>query len=117
MYGQYVPFVSFCLTLMHDVQAFNTHTTDVYNSSIFQEKAEEASSFFSELSPYVGGRALQLSNMVRSSPANGPLSSLEVLTGDLSGMYVEIHRKEPTYEYQSCSITIGLRLHECPVHP
>ncbi|EPT00307.1 hypothetical protein FOMPIDRAFT_1163334 [Fomitopsis schrenkii] len=43
--------------------AFNTHTTDVYNSSIFQEKAKESSSFFSELSPYVGGRALQLSNM------------------------------------------------------
>lgn len=46
-------------------QAFNSHTTSVYNSSIFQEKAKEASSFFSELSPYVGGRALQLSNMVR----------------------------------------------------
>ena len=89
MYGQCVLFVSFCQTLMVGMQAFNTHTTDVCNSSIFQEKAEEASSFFSELSPYVGGRALQLSNMVRSSPTNDPLSSLEVLTGNLSGMYVE----------------------------
>ena len=61
------------MVLMLGEQAFNTHTTNVYNSSIFQEKAKEASSFFSELSPYVGGRALQLSNMVRSSAPRIPV--------------------------------------------
>ncbi|KAH9922608.1 histidine phosphatase superfamily [Fomitopsis serialis] len=46
-----------------DCTAFNTHTTTVYNSSIFQAKTDQASEFFSELSPYVGGRSLKLSNM------------------------------------------------------
>ncbi|KZT67111.1 phosphoglycerate mutase-like protein [Daedalea quercina L-15889] len=49
-----------------DCTAFNTHTTTVYNSSLFQAKAEAASLFFSALSPYVGDRSLQLSNMVGS---------------------------------------------------
>ncbi|TFY56646.1 hypothetical protein EVJ58_g7511 [Rhodofomes roseus] len=66
---QYVPINSvspnedITLDSTDQCKAFTTHTTTVYNSSIFQAKQEEAASFFSELSPYVGGRSLELDNM------------------------------------------------------
>lgn len=101
---------------MHGMQAFNTHTTNVYNSSIFQEKAKEASSFFSELSPYVGGRALQLSNMVRSPPSKDMSSTLEVLTQTFSGTCVESFIETDMPLDVKHNTSIGLRLHERPVY-
>ena len=87
------------MVLMLGEQAFNTHTTNVYNSSIFQEKAKEASSFFSELSPYVGGRALQLSNMVSFFCAKDP--SLDSTYGGVQWNVRSTHSPEKhAYEHQ-----------------
>lgn len=42
---------------------FNTHTTDFYNSSVFQEMAEQSAPFLDSLPPYLNGRSVQLENM------------------------------------------------------
>ncbi|PCH40370.1 phosphoglycerate mutase-like protein [Wolfiporia cocos MD-104 SS10] len=46
-----------------DCTAFSQRTESFYNSSMFAEKAKESAAFLDELSPYVGGRSVELSNM------------------------------------------------------
>lgn len=45
-------------------QTFLSRAQELYNSTLFQEVSEEASAFFAELPPYVGGRPIELQNAV-----------------------------------------------------
>jgi hypothetical protein len=47
------------------MQTFTNNTKALYASSAFAQKEEEAASFLSDVSPYVGGRPTSLENMVR----------------------------------------------------
>ncbi|KAG2144189.1 histidine phosphatase superfamily [Suillus bovinus] len=42
---------------------FDTHTTDFYQSSVFQEMAAQSAPFLDSLPPYLNGRSVQLENM------------------------------------------------------
>ncbi|EIW81249.1 phosphoglycerate mutase-like protein [Coniophora puteana RWD-64-598 SS2] len=46
-----------------DCNTFDDHTTAFYNSTAFQQKAQESADFLNALKPYLGGRSNSLQNM------------------------------------------------------
>ncbi|KAG9315539.1 histidine phosphatase superfamily [Chiua virens] len=46
-----------------DCNTFDTHTTDFYNSAVFQQMAEQSAAFLDLLPPYLDGRSVSLENM------------------------------------------------------
>ncbi|KAG6375977.1 histidine phosphatase superfamily [Boletus reticuloceps] len=48
-----------------DCNTFDTHTTDFYNSQLFQQMTKQSAAFLKLLPPYVDGRTVSLQNMVR----------------------------------------------------
>ncbi|KAH7921461.1 phosphoglycerate mutase-like protein [Leucogyrophana mollusca] len=66
---QYIPVHSVEPTLVPTLNswtscpAFDSHVAAFYSSSAFQEKAQEAAPFLESLTPYVGGRSTNFTNM------------------------------------------------------
>ncbi|KAG1879232.1 histidine phosphatase superfamily [Suillus subluteus] len=58
------PNLSIALEGFANCNTFNTHTTEFYNSSIFQEMAAQSAAFLDLLPPYLNGRSVQLENMI-----------------------------------------------------
>lgn len=51
---------------MMDVQPFSDATAAFYNSTLFQQVAQENAAFLNSLPPFLDGRSVSLENMVRA---------------------------------------------------